>query len=82
MHVFEIERAGNVMHTCVCLHPPVCPLLLLLHTHQLLEQYFGKDDELDPAGAFLKSYIANKAWKDNEAGGRGSWDCIGGFNTM
>lgn len=35
---------------------------------QLLEEYFGKDDELDPAGAFLKSYIANKAWKESTDG--------------
>jgi len=38
---------------------------------QLLEQYFGKDDELDPAGAFLKSYIANKAWKESTDGSSG-----------
>lgn len=30
---------------------------------QLLDAYFGKDDNLDPAGAFLKSYLAKKAWK-------------------
>lgn len=38
---------------------------------QLLDEYFGKDDELDPAGAFLKSYIANKAWKEPNDGGFG-----------
>lgn len=38
---------------------------------QLLDEYFGKEDELDPAGAFLKSFIANKAWKDpHDRGGR------------
>lgn len=39
--------------------------------NKLLEQYFGKDDELDPAGAFLKSYIANKAWKESTDGSSG-----------
>lgn len=31
---------------------------------QLLDEYFGKGEDLDPAGAFLKAYIANKAWKE------------------
>eukprot|EP00775_Hariotina_reticulata_P002953 gene2953-3238_t len=30
----------------------------------LLDQYFGKDEELDQAGAFLKAYLHNKAWKE------------------
>jgi hypothetical protein len=37
---------------------------------QLLDEYFGKGPELDAAGAFLKSYIANKAWKEPTDGGR------------
>jgi hypothetical protein len=37
---------------------------------QLLDEYFGKGEDLDPAGAFLKSYIANKAWKEPTDGGR------------
>lgn len=37
---------------------------------QLLDEYFGKGPELDAAGAFLKSYIANKAWKEPTDGRR------------
>lgn len=37
---------------------------------QLLDEYFGKGEDQDPAGAFLKSYIANKAWKEPTDGGR------------
>lgn len=36
---------------------------------QLLDEYFGPDDgSIDPADAFLKSYLANKAWKQQAAG--------------
>jgi hypothetical protein len=35
---------------------------------QLLDEYFGRDNELDAAGAFLKSYLANKAWKESTDG--------------
>jgi hypothetical protein len=33
---------------------------------QLLDEYFGKDEELDKAGAFLKAYLANKVSHDKQ----------------
>lgn len=40
---------------------------------QLLSDYFGPDDaSLNPADAFLKSYLANKAWKQPINGSSGS----------
>jgi hypothetical protein len=31
---------------------------------QLLDEYFGRDAELTEADAFLKNYLANKAWQE------------------
>jgi hypothetical protein len=31
---------------------------------QLLDEYFGRDADLTEADAFLKNYLANKAWKE------------------
>lgn len=53
-----------LQHVCVY---AVCLCCVL----QLLDEYFGKGDDLDPAGAFLKSYIANKAWKEAADGSSG-----------
>jgi hypothetical protein len=41
---------------------------------QLLDEYFGRDAELTEADAFLKNYLANKAWKEpaDRLGGAGA----------
>jgi hypothetical protein len=40
---------------------------------QLLDEYFGRDAELTEADAFLKKYLANKAWQEptDRLGGAG-----------
>jgi hypothetical protein len=54
---------------CVLYSAAPCALLL-----QLLDEYFGHDAELTEADAFLKAYLANKAWKEpaDAAGGAGA----------
>lgn len=67
------RQGGGSSAACAhCLPVPVlllCSALLCLL--QLLDEYFGRDNELDAAGAFLKSYLANKAWKDPTDGAVG-----------
>ncbi|WIA17436.1 hypothetical protein OEZ85_014286 [Tetradesmus obliquus] len=41
--------------------------------NELLDEYFGRDAELTEADAFLKAYLANKAWKSPADG-----DALGG----
>lgn len=57
------------LSACACAAAPLRSALLCLL--QLLDEYFGRDNELDAAGAFLKSYLANKAWKDPTDGAGG-----------
>lgn len=49
----------------IIMHHTAVPVAIFL---QLLDEYFGKDEELTEADAFLKSFLANKAWKEQRDG--------------
>lgn len=49
----------------------IAALTCIVFATQLLEEYFGADKQLDEADAFLKSYLAQKAWKQDADSSRG-----------